>query len=340
MTEGTQFHERLIHPSSFVFHPSSFILHPFILNLIRDLGELPDTWRSGVVAIGNCDGVHRGHARIMERLLAMRERLGGPAMVFTFDPPPAQVLRPASAPAPLTWIERKAELLAELGVDAVIAYPTDEAFLKLEPREFFDRVVRDHLSARGLVEGPNFFFGRRRLGDVELLTRYCRQTGVELEIVEPVHWDGQIISSSRIRTLIATGEVEGVREMLTQPYRIRGQVIHGAGRGSQLGYPTANLGQVDTLLPGEGIYAGRALVDGQYWPAAISVGANPTFDEGELKIEAYLIGYCGSLYDRTIEVDFLSRLRDIERFGSVAALVAQLDRDVAATGKIYLGLRS
>ena len=125
--------------------------------------------------------------------------------------------------------------------------------------------------------------------------------------------------------------------MLTQPYRIRGQVIHGAGRGSQLGFPTANLGQVDTLLPGEGIYAGRALVDGQFWPAAISVGANPTFDEGELKIEAYLIGYCSSLYGRTIEVDFLSRLRHIERFGSVSALVSQLDRDVAATLEVYSG---
>jgi riboflavin kinase/FMN adenylyltransferase len=119
--------------------------------------------------------------------------------------------------------------------------------------------------------------------------------------------------------------------MLTQPYRIRGQVIHGAGRGSQLGFPTANLGQVDTLLPGVGIYAGRALVDGQFWPAAISVGGNPTFDEGELKIEAYLIGFCNSLYGRTIEVDFLSRLRHIERFGSVGELVSQLDRDVAAT---------
>jgi riboflavin kinase/FMN adenylyltransferase len=301
------------------------------VNLIRDLGELPDAWRSGVVAIGNCDGVHRGHARIVERLLAMRERLGGAAVVFTFDPPPAHVLRPASAPAPLTWIERKAELLAELGVDAVIAYPTDEAFLKLEPREFFDRVVRNHLCARGLVEGPNFFFGRQRLGDVELLARYCRQTGVEWEIVEPVRWDGEIISSSRVRTLIAAGDVGSVREMLTQPYRIRGQVIHGAGRGSQLGYPTANLGQVDTLLPGVGIYAGRALVDGRFWPAAISVGGNPTFDEGELKIEAYLVGYGGSLYERTIEVDFLSRLRDIERFDSVGSLVSQLDRDVAAT---------
>jgi riboflavin kinase/FMN adenylyltransferase len=307
------------------------------LILIRDLGQLPDSWRSGAVAIGNYDGVHRGHARIAQRLLAMRQQVGGPAVIFTFEPSPAQVLRPASAPAPLTWIERKAELLAELGVDALIAYPTSTAFLQLGPREFFDRVVRAHLDARGLVEGSNFYFGHHRTGNVDLLRQFCRETGVQLEIVEPVQFDDQIISSSRIREMIATGLVDDVRKMLTQPYRIRGMVIHGVGRGSKLGYPTANLGQVDTLLPCEGIYAGRALVDGQFWPAAISVGGNPTFGEGELKIEAYLIGYCGSLYDRTIEVDFLSRLRDIERFSSVDALVAQLDRDVEATRTANLG---
>lgn len=305
--------------------------------LIRDLGQLPDSWRSGAVAIGNYDGVHRGHARIAQRLLAMRQQVGGPAVIFTFEPSPAQVLRPASAPAPLTWIERKAELLAELGVDALIAYPTSTAFLQLGPREFFDRVVRAHLDARGLVEGSNFYFGHHRTGNVDLLRQFCRETGVQLEIVEPVQFDDQIISSSRIREMIATGLVDDVRKMLTQPYRIRGMVIHGVGRGSKLGYPTANLGQVDTLLPCEGIYAGRALVDGQFWPAAISVGGNPTFGERELKIEAYLIGYCGSLYDRTIEVDFLSRLRDIERFSSVDALVAQLDRDVEATRTANLG---
>jgi riboflavin kinase/FMN adenylyltransferase len=234
----------------------------------------------------------------------------------------------------LTWIERKAELLAELGIDAVIAYPTDEAFLHLTPREFFDQIVCRRLAARGLVEGPNFFFGRQRMGNVQRLEEFCRETGVLLEVVEPVRIHDQIVSSSRIRTLIAAGMVDQARQMLTRPYRIRGSVIHGAGRGAQLGYPTANIGRVDTLLPGEGIYAGRAFFDGEVWPAALSVGPNPTFDEDRLKIEAYLIGYSGSLYDRTIEVDFLSRLRDIERCHSVEALIARIDRDVAAVRDI------
>jgi riboflavin kinase/FMN adenylyltransferase len=281
--------------------------------------------------VGNFDGVHRGHARIIERLLAMATELGGPAVVLTFDPHPVRILHPEHAPPPLTWTDRKAELLAELGVDAVIAYPTDAALVQLGPREFFDRIVRGALAARTMVEGPNFFFGHDRAGDIRLLRELCGQAGVALEVVEPVAIDGQIVSSSRVRALVAEGRMEDVSRLLTRPYRIRGRVIRGAGRGVKLGYPTANLGDVATLLPGEGIYAGRGLADGAWWPGAISLGPNPTFDEGGLKVEVYLLDYRGLLYDRWIEVDFLARLRNIIKFASVDELVAQMARDVAAT---------
>lgn len=135
--------------------------------------------------IGNFDGVHLGHARIVKRAVTAARRLGGPAIVFTFNPHPAQILRPDHAPAPLTWPERKAELLAELGVDAVILYPTDAALLHLEAQQFFDRVVREKLDAKAIVEGKNFFFGRERKGNVELLRHFCDETGVMLEVVEP-----------------------------------------------------------------------------------------------------------------------------------------------------------
>jgi riboflavin kinase / FMN adenylyltransferase len=301
------------------------------VRVLRDLGQLPETWRHGAVAIGNYDGVHRGHARIAQRLLAMARRLGGPAVVFTFDPPPARILRPDHAPDLLSWTDRKAELLAALGIDAVIAYPTDEVFLRLEARDFFDRIVGGLLAARGMVEGPNFFFGRRRSGNIDLLREFCAGSGVELEIVDPLLIDGQPVSSSRIRALLSAGQVDAADGMLTAPYRLRGKVIHGAGRGAKIGFPTANLGQVENLLPADGIYAGRAWADGQPWLAAISVGPNPTFDEGARKVEVYLVGYEGWLYDRPLEVDFLTRLRNIERYASVDKLVAQLRRDVAAT---------
>jgi riboflavin kinase / FMN adenylyltransferase len=304
------------------------------VRLIRRLDDLPEDLRHCAVAIGNFDGVHVGHARIAERLLEQSRRLGGPAVVFTFDPPPARLLRPEAAPPPLTWIDRKVELLGQLGVDAVIAYPTDAALLQLGPREFFDQIVRGRLGAQAMVEGANFFFGHRRQGNVELLGRFCRDSGVTLEVVEPVVIDGQAVSSSRVRSLVAEGRVDVVRGLLTQPYRIRGIVVRGAGRGAKLGFPTANLDAVLTLLPAEGIYAGRALTGGALWPAAISLGPNPTFGEGSRKIEVHLIGYQGDLYDRPLEVDFLARLRDVVRYDSVEQLIAQMDRDIAESRQI------
>lgn len=304
------------------------------MKLIRDLNSLPENLRGGAVSIGNFDGVHVGHAKIVERLVAEARHIQGPALVFTFDPPPAQILRPDRAPPPLTWLARKVQLLTALGVDAVIAYPTDEAFLRQEPRQFFDQVLRGTLNAQALIEGPNFFFGHDRHGNAGLLARYCAEVGMAMDMVPPVEIDGQMVSSSRLRRLIGEGQVELARRMLRQPYRIHGLVIHGAGRGSELGYPTANLANVDTLLPAEGIYAGRAIVDGKSWPAAISLGPNPTFGEGALKVEIHLVDFRGDLYDRDLEVDFLARLRDIQRFDSIAKLVAQMDRDIDRTRAI------
>lgn len=304
------------------------------MKLIRDLNNLPDSLRSGGVSIGNFDGVHRGHAEIVRRLVAHARRVGGPAVVFTFDPHPATILRPDRAPAPLTWIERKAQLLEQLGADAVIAYPTDEAFLRMEARQFFDQVVRMRLDAKVMVEGRNFVFGHDRHGNVDRLGEFCRQEGIDLEVVDPIDVEGRMVSSSLVRSLVAEGRVEEAGRMLCVPYRIHGRVVRGAQRGAELGFPTANLDGIDTLLPSEGIYAGRCGADDAQWPAAISLGPNPTFGEGELKIEVHLIGYDGSLYGRQIEVDFLARLRNIKRFDSVDRLIAQMDLDIEAARKI------
>lgn len=304
------------------------------MQLFRDLDQLPARFRRGAVSIGNFDGVHRGHAQIIGRLAAMARRVRGPAVVFTFDPHPAHVLHPDRAPRPLSWTDRKAELLAAASAEAVIAYPIDREFLRLDAKAFFDRIVRDRLDARGMVEGPNFFFGHDRTGDIGALEHFCSDAGIVLEVVEPVALGGEVVSSSRVRSLIAAGQVEQARQMLTEPYRIRGRVVRGAGRGADLGFPTANLGRIDTLLPAEGIYAGRGWVRQAPWPAAIAIGPNPTFGEAALKVEAHLIGFEGSLYDQPIEVDFLARLRNIERFESAQQLVAQMDRDVAATRSI------
>jgi riboflavin kinase / FMN adenylyltransferase len=299
--------------------------------LLRTLDDFPETLRGSAVAIGNFDGVHLGHARLVERLRAMARQVGGPAVVFTFDPPPTRILRPEAAPEPLLTLDRKVEILEKLHADAVLVYPTDKALLEMEAREFFDRIVCRRLGARALVEGPNFFFGRRRSGTVETLRQFCAEANMPFEVVRPVEIGGQIVSSSRIRELVMAGRVETAAAMLGRPHRIRGVVARGVGRGAALGFPTANLEQIDTLLPAEGIYAARALADNIWHPAAVSLGPNPTFDERRLKVEAYLIGFQGTLYSEPVEVDFLAHLREIKRFDSVDALRAQVARDVEQT---------
>ena len=304
------------------------------MHIIRHLDALPDAARGGAVSIGNFDGVHRGHIEIVRRLLQRAQDVSGPAIVFTFDPHPVRLLRPEQSPPPLTWTERKAELLAAHGVDWIVAYPTDEALLQLSADEFFQRIIRDALDARALVEGPNFFFGHNREGTIERLGQLAARAGISLDVVPSVEVDGALVSSSRVRELIRVGNVEQARRLLAAAYRIRGMVTHGAGRGGKIGFPTANLEAIDTLLPAQGVYAGRAWLGTTSWPAAINLGPSPTFGDANVRVEAHLIGQREPLYGQPLEVDFLARLRDIRPFDSPQALAQQLARDVEETKRI------
>lgn len=316
------------------------------MHIIRQLEDLPSAARGGAVAIGNFDGVHRGHATIVSQLLKRAKEAAGPAVVFTFDPHPVRLLRPEQCPPPLTWTERKAELLVRLGIDWMIAYPTDKALLELTAREFFNRIVRETLDARAMVEGPNFYFGHNREGDVDLLSTLTGEAGISLDIVTPIEVDDQtgLISSSRIRKLIGEeGAVGRARQMLTAPYRLRGIVTHGAGRGATIGFPTANLEGIDTLIPAHGVYCGLAVIDGERHPAAIHIGPNPTFGDAVAKVEVHVIDYHQTLYGKPLEVDFLDRLREIRPFPSPDDLISQLHRDVAEANEVgccYLSSRA
>ena len=304
------------------------------MKLLRDLAELPDHWRHGAVTIGNFDGVHRGHAELVRNLRRSAKQVGGPSVVFTFEPHPVRVLRPDEAPPPLTWTERKAELLAELGVDAVIVCPTTPQLLALSADEFFRQIVVERLAARAIIEGPNFHFGRGREGDIQRLAALCEAAGIQLAIVEPVEADNagqaEFVSSSRVRAALKQGDTAHAADLLGRPYRLRGMVTHGAGRGAQIGFPTANLDAIDTLVPAHGVYAARAVVDDTPRPAAVHIGPNPTFGESLDKVECHVIGFKGSLYGQVLEVDFLRRLRTIRTFSSVEELTQQLQRDIAA----------
>jgi len=304
------------------------------MKLYSTIDALPDDFRAGAVTIGNFDGVHRGHAQLLERLTARAKEFDGPSVVFTFEPHPVRLLRPQKAPAPLTWVDRKAELLAMLNVDVVIAFPTTREFLKLTPEEYFQQIICEQLKTRAVVEGPNFFFGKNREGNTDTLRVLCQQNNIALDIVAPIKRGDEFVSSSRVRAAIAEGNVDLANEMLTQPYRIRGMVTHGAGRGTGIGFPTANLAAVDTLLPGAGVYAGRAMLDGKTRTAAINIGPNPTFHESALKVEVHLLDFNESIYGQPLEVDFLARIRDVQSFESLEQLQSQLARDVEKTRSI------
>jgi len=284
----------------------------------------------GYVAIGNFDGVHRGHQAMLARLTDRARAAARPSVAVTFDPHPIALLRPEALPPGLSSLADRATLLKDCGVDAVIVLPTSWELLRLTATEFFERVVRDRLKAAGLVEGPNFTFGKDRGGNVTLLRQLCSHAGMTLDVIEPVTIDGQWVSSSVIRSLLMDGDVNDAVALLGRPYRLTGRVVTGAQRGAALGFPTANLSDLKTVIPGPGVYAGRTEIDGQPYPAAIHIGPNPTFGEAVLKVEVHVIGFDGNLYGRVMSADFHRRLRDVRRFDSVDELRVQLTQDIVA----------
>jgi len=285
--------------------------------------------RGGHLSIGNFDGVHRGHQAMLRRLVTGARQAGVPAVALTFEPHPLNLVAPDRTPPRLTTALRRAELIAACGVDFLIEYPTDPALLKLTAREFFEQIICATIDARGIVEGPNFCFGRGRGGTIDVLKTLCDEARIPLTVMDVVSVGETLVSSSEIRQAIAAGRLTEAVAMLGNLFRVTGTVIRGAGRGASIGFGTANLGQIETLLPGDGVYAGVADFDGRRFAAAVNCGGNPTFGDTARKVEAHLIGYAGGdLYGRQLSVDLAGRVRDTLRFANVDALRRQLADDV------------
>lgn len=285
------------------------------------------------VTIGNFDGVHRGHRAVVERTRAAAERAGLPVVAVTFDPHPMAVLRPDHAPQMLTTLEERTALLTDAGVDHVLALPFDLAMASWSPQEFVDRVLVEALRARAVVVGANFRFGHRASGDVAFLVAAGERAGFTAEGVE---LDGgpQVWSSTYVRTCLAAGDVAGAAEALGRPFSVRGEVVRGDQRGRELGYPTANVPTGGlTAAPADGVYAGwlRRLDTGETFPAAISVGTNPTFDGvRERRVESYVLDRDDlELYGVEVDVSFVERLRGMVAFEGIEPLVRQMADDVA-----------
>ncbi|MET7641755.1 bifunctional riboflavin kinase/FAD synthetase [Streptomyces sp. NPDC005438] len=299
----------------------------------RGLEDIPEGWGRSVVTIGSYDGVHRGHQLIIGRTVERARQLGLPSVVVTFDPHPNEVVRPGSHPPLLAPHPRRAELMAELGVDAVLVIPFTAGFSKLSPADFVVKILVEKLHARSVVEGPNFRFGHRAAGDVALLEELGDTYDFDVTVLDlgaGEGRDGQPYSSTLVRRLIAAGDVADAARVLGRPHRVEGVVVRGAQRGRELGYPTANVETLPhTAVPADGVYAGWLVVEGEAMPAAISVGTNPQFDGTERTVEAYAIDRVGlDLYGLHVAVEFLAFLRGQEKFETLDALLERMAHDV------------
>lgn len=275
--------------------------------------------RARHIAIGTFDGVHVGHRQVIDRA----------DTVLTFEPHPLSVLHPEAAPKLIMPFEIKRDVIEGLGVDELVVIPFDRSFSTIPPEDFCSRILVDTLGAERVSVGENFRFGAKAKGDPEML---ASREEFESRVVPLIEVDGEIVSSTRIRSLVAAGEVESATNCLGAPFLFEGAVVEGDGRGRTLGFPTANLVPSDDLVsPGHGVYA--AFANGR--SAAVNVGVRPTFETGRgLLIEAYLIDYEGDLYGQTLRVAFIGRLRGERRFPSVEDLVAQMHRDVDAAREL------
>jgi riboflavin kinase/FMN adenylyltransferase len=310
----------------------------------RGLDAVPTGWGHCVATIGVFDGVHRGHAEIIRAAVELAHERALPSVLLTFVPHPSEVVRPGSHPPVLTSLVRRAELVEQLGIDVFCALPFTLQFSQLAPAEFAHRALVDQLHASAVVVGENFRFGHKAAGDVALLQQLGQRFGFNAEGIPLLRDGGTPISATFVRSCVQAGDMAGAGRALGRPHRVDGIVERGDQRGRELGFPTANLRtEAWTAVPADGVYAGRAVrLDewGRTVPgpplgvAAISVGTNPTFEVRQRRVEAYVLDFDGDLYGDAIGLEFVERLRGMEKFDTVPALVEQMHADVARTRTI------
>ncbi|HET8526024.1 MAG TPA: bifunctional riboflavin kinase/FAD synthetase [Actinomycetota bacterium] len=299
---------------------------------LHGLEALPRPGGPAVVTVGFFDGVHVGHRAVLRRTVDAARQREIPSVAVTFDRHPREVLTPGQEPRLLTTVQRKADLIDEAGIDALLVLEFTEDFSRWPAEDFIARVLADGLHADHCVMGANFTFGHRAAGTVELLIETGPRWGFTAERVELVELEGRRVSSSSIRDALAEGDLGWPLLALGRRFVLDGTVVGGAGRGRGLGFPTANLRTWPRLLlPGRGIYAGRAVVDGRAHVAAISVGTNPTFGVEPLHVEAYLLEFDEDIVGRPISIEFWAYLRDEERFETPDELSEAIGRDVRRT---------
>ncbi|MBL8814961.1 MAG: riboflavin biosynthesis protein RibF [Planctomyces sp.] len=323
---------------------TGFMVNPGMGNPPHPAGCKP----GGCIAIGNFDGVHLGHRSMLRGLRDLADSLGTHTVAVTFHPHPIAVLRPEQAPPLLTSIPERKRLLLSAGADFVEVLQVTEELLRMSATEFFEDYILGRYQASGVVEGVNFRFGYDRQGDVGLLEALSARHNLAFRTVQLLAGSVEAVrdpvgvshnaevSSSRIRALISEREIAAAVALLGHPYTIRGVVGSGARRGRQLGFPTANLERIETLVPGDGVYAGETVLDGVRKTVAINIGPNPTFGETSRKVECHVLDFAGDLYGKQLSVDVLSEVRGLRKFSSRSELMDQIQIDLQTCKRIAL----
>ncbi len=300
------------------------------MNVWNGIGSYPADAHAAVATIGNYDGVHLGHRAILRRVIDQAHAEGAPSLLITFSPHPLSVVAPDHDLELLQNRGQKLESLRQTGLSDVLIIEFDAHVAELSGEEFFARILADRLRFSAIHVGENFRFGHRREGNLALLRRIGARLGFEVHGVPAVQIDGGVISSTAIRAALAAGDVVAARRMLGRPYVVAGEVVRGDGRGRSLGCPTANLAPDNQVLPRPGVYVTETMVIAGRFPSVTNVGLRPTFGGDTLTVETHLLEFGEDLYHERLEVHFLDRLRDEQRFESASALANQIARDCAA----------
>lgn len=299
------------------------------MHTVMGIEKFVDKKRPVYLALGNFDGVHKGHQSLIRSLVEKASINGGQAVAFIFEPHPAQVLRPEHAPRLLITPERKAKLLEKMGLDVLIYTPFTLEIAAWSPDQFVNQILLDALQVREIFVGFNYTFGHRGAGTPELLQQIGEKRGFGVNIIAPVKYEGETVSSSLVRKYLEKGDITTAYQLLGYHPVLEGVVVEGEHRGSAIGFPTANVG-VDTIysVPGKGVYAARADVNGKNYHCVVNIGSKPTFhNEYPISIEAHLMDFRGDIYGHQICLSFIEKLRDEQRFGSLEELIAQISQD-------------
>ncbi len=302
---------------------------------IYNINDLNFNFQNSVLTIGSFDGIHLGHAKLMELTKESAEKLNSKSIVLTFHPHPMKTLRPERKIHLITTFEKKIELIAKLGIDYLIYISFNIEFAKMPPETFVRKIIYEKFKPLKIIIGEDFSFGIGKTGDIAMLNRYSKEFGFELSVVSPVKIGDNIISSTLIRQLILKGEISKVKTYLGRYYSVHGKVVKGSDRGKSIGFPTANIIPEEELFPKDGVYASYVKINGVNYKAITNIGSNPTFNDDLRRIESLIFNFASDIYDNEIEVYFIERLRDEIKFNSVNALQEKIKEDIEFTEFIF-----